>query len=128
VPYFNRRHTRTGGLWEGRFKPFFIDTNRYFFECLRYIDLNPVRAGIVAIAEEYRWCSYRTNARGFDDPLITPHRLYEDLGSCAAERQARYRSLCAEAVNLDKLTRIRHVLNRQPTPGLSPRVGATCSI
>src|SRR6188508_17354 len=73
VPYFNRRHERTGTLWEGRFRSCIVDSARYVLACYRYIELNPVRAGLVDRPESYAWSSYRANADGHDDRLTTPH-------------------------------------------------------
>ena len=64
VQYFNYRYHRTGTLWEGRFKATLIDTDRYLMTCHRYIELNPVRAGLVQRPEEYGWSSFLRNALG----------------------------------------------------------------
>jgi putative transposase len=74
--YFNRRYVRTGGLYNGRYRSMPIDTERYWFTCMRYVELNPVRAGIVKRPDEYRWSSYRFHAMGEPNPLIVPHRMY----------------------------------------------------
>jgi putative transposase len=76
VPYFNQKYSKSGTLWEGRFKANSIDSEHYLLSCYRYIELNPVRAGIVEKPEEYRWSSYRSNAYGEKNDLITPHELY----------------------------------------------------
>ncbi|MGD9951863.1 MAG: hypothetical protein AB7S87_04685, partial [Burkholderiales bacterium] len=68
-----------------------VYTRRYVLACMRYIELNPVRAGIVREPARYRWSSYRANALGEDDALVTPHALYCALGRSPAERQAAYR-------------------------------------
>jgi hypothetical protein len=74
--YFNHHYGRTGTLWEGRHKASLVDAERYLLTLYRYIELNPVRAGMVRAAKDYRWSSYRCNALGWDDPVITPHALY----------------------------------------------------
>jgi putative transposase len=91
--YVNRTYRRSGSLFEGRFRSCLIQEESYLLACQRYIELNPVRAGMVANPEDYRWSSYRTNARGEADPLIQPHELYLSLGSDAAARQTAYREL-----------------------------------
>jgi putative transposase len=93
VPYFNRRHARTGTLWEGRFRSTLIDTERYFLACSRYIELNPVRAGVVDDPAVFQWSSFRANALGESNHLLTPHSTYRALGVRSAERQAAYRAL-----------------------------------
>jgi REP element-mobilizing transposase RayT len=76
VRYFNRKYIRTGTLFESRYRSFVIDTEEYWFTCMRYVELNPVRAGLVHSCGAYRWSSYAANALGRRDPLITPHQLY----------------------------------------------------
>jgi len=90
VRYFNERHGRTGTLWEGRYRSTLVDSERYFFACMRYIELNPVRAGIAGSPAAYRWSSFRGNAMADSDPVLTPHASYRALGSGAAERRAAY--------------------------------------
>jgi len=75
-----------------------VYTRRYVLACMRYIELNPVRAGIVRDPARYRWSSYRANALGEDDALVTPHALYCALGRSPAERQAAYRRSFAGAL------------------------------
>jgi putative transposase len=84
VPRFNRRYERTGALWEGRHRSSLVATDQYLLAVHRYIDLNPVRAGIVAKAEEYPWSSARANLGLADDPLLTPH------GAMAAYRESGF--------------------------------------
>jgi putative transposase len=107
VGYFNRRHARTGTLFEGRFKSSVIDTDTYWFTCMRYVELNPVRAGLVADPADYRWSSYRSNGLGVHDHLIVPHFLYTALGESAASRQQSWRELCGEAIPQEQLFEIR---------------------
>src|SRR3954464_288959 len=76
VPYFNRRYSRTGTLWEGRFKSCLVDSPRYVLGCYRYIERNPVEARMVATPISYRWSSYAGNAGLADDQLLTPHVEY----------------------------------------------------
>ena len=93
VGCFNARYRRTGTLWEGRFKAALVDSDRYLLTCYRYIELNPVRAGMVADPRHYRWSSHNSNAHGADEARITPHPCYLALGNSPLERQARYRAL-----------------------------------
>lgn len=77
--YFNRTYHRSGSLWEGRYKAGLVDTERYLLACYRYIELNPVRAGIARWPEDYPYSSYHGNALGKPDGLVTPHQVYLDL-------------------------------------------------
>lgn len=93
VRYINTVYRRTGTLWEGRFKSAIVDSEQYLLTCSRYIELNPVRAGMVAAPQDYPWSSYRHNARGQRDSLIRPHDVYQSLGPDGASRQERYARL-----------------------------------
>jgi len=107
VPYFNWSRGRTGGLYEGRFRATPIDTEEYMPRCYRYIERNPVRAGLVRDPAEYPWSSYRANALGELDSLISPHELYARLGKDASTRRAAYRSLHDEELDEPALVAIR---------------------
>jgi putative transposase len=93
VRYVNWAHKRTGTLWEGRYRAAPIDSDDYFLSCCRYIELNPVRAGMVAHPRDYIWSSYRAHADGAKDALASDHPLYRRLGKTAGERQQEYRNL-----------------------------------
>lgn len=93
VACFNGRHRRTGTLWEGRFKSALVDSEHYVLACYRYIELNPVRAGMVASAGDYRWTSYHANALGRPEARIRPHAAYERLGVDDNARRDTYRKL-----------------------------------
>jgi putative transposase len=93
VGYFNHFQNRTGTLWEGRYRAAAIDSERYFLTCMRYVEQNPVRAGLARHCGDYRWSSHLANATGTQDPLVTPHYLYEQLGRTGEERQSAYRLL-----------------------------------
>jgi putative transposase len=93
VQYVNRSYKRSGTLWEGRFRSCLTQEEAYLLTCQRYIELNPVRAGMVDHPAEYPWSSYRANAQGEADALVKPHSLYEALGCDAARREAAYREL-----------------------------------
>ncbi len=73
VQYVNRTYQRTGTLWEGRFRSCLTQTEDYVLACYRYIELNPVRAGMVMKPQDYRWSSYHANGLGKPNALITPH-------------------------------------------------------
>lgn len=107
VPYVNQIYGRSGTLWEGRHKGCLIDSARYLFACMRYIELNPVRAGMVEKAVDYRWSSHAANAGGWPDELIEPHALYYSLGGTPDECQTRYRELFDAAPEPDQVRDIR---------------------
>jgi putative transposase len=90
--YFNRLYQRTGTVWEGRHKSSLVQSDRYFLICSRYIELNPVSAGLVAKPEEYRWSSYLANAWGQENGLVH-HKEYIRLGKDKASRGYIYREL-----------------------------------
>jgi putative transposase len=90
VRYYNYTYKRTGTLWEGRYKSCIVQTNDYLIQCYRYIELNPVRAGMVTLPEEYVWSSYSVNALGKDSSLLTPHSEYLRLGKTTEERRQAY--------------------------------------
>ena len=94
---FNRKYARTGSLWEGRHKASVIEADAYLLCCYRYIEMNPVRAGMVTSPDAYRWSSYRANACGGSLSALDPHPTYAALGSTPAVRQAAYRALFAAA-------------------------------
>lgn len=93
VQRINRLYQRSGTLWEGRFKSSLVASEGYILSCYRYIELNPVRAGMVMHPGEYRWSSYRFNAQQALGPWITPHESYQALGADVSTRQAAYRDL-----------------------------------
>lgn len=90
VRYFNDRQQRSGTLWEGRYRSTLIQTERYLLACMAYIDLNPVRAGMVAQARDYPWSSHGHYIGQRQDKVITPHPLYWELGNTPFAREAAY--------------------------------------
>jgi putative transposase len=114
---FNGRHGRTGTLWEGRFKACLVDSGRYFLACSRYIELNPVRAWMVAKPADYPWSSHGGNAGYRKDPLLAPHPEYLALGSDPSERAAVYRTIVAEAMEDGLVAEIRAHLQQQKALG-----------
>lgn len=111
VQYINRTYKRTGTLWEGRFRSCLIQDNTYLLTCQRYIELNPVRAGIVRHPGEFRWSSYRQNGQGEASELITPHLLYGELGRTKEEKLSAYRELFRYQLKDDEIDQIRKATN-----------------
>ena len=111
VRYINKTYRRTGTLWEGRFKSAIVDSERYFLTCSRYIELNPVRAGMVNSPQDYPWSSYRHNAQGQCDTLLEKHSVYLGLGSDNASRHAAYENLFRSALHPGELEQIRFATN-----------------
>ena len=93
VRYFNYTYRRTGTLWEGRFKSCVVQTDKYLLLCQRYIEMNPVRAGMVNHPSEYTWSSYHAHGDGKDIKLWTPHSAYDSLGNSRVDRIKAYREL-----------------------------------
>ena len=115
VRYFNDRHGKAGTLWEGRYRATIVDSERYLMECIRYIDLNPVRAGAVADPAAWRWSSYQYHAGHADaaaDPMLTDHPLFWSLGNTPFARQAAYRELCAEGMRASEAQKISDATNK----------------
>ena len=108
VRYFNYRYQRTGTLFEDRFKSHPVQTSQYFMACSRYIELNPVRAGIVAAPGEYKWSSYCAQALGRPVKMWTPHAEYEQLGSTKGMKQIAYRRLFEEELGAELISEIKH--------------------
>ena len=113
VRRFNDRYQRTGTLWEGRHKATLINSEQYLFACYRYIELNPVRAGMVSDPTAYPWSSFRSNALGERDPLVTQHEQYGVLGTDAGTRQSAYRALFETELDGDTLASIREATNTE---------------
>ena len=109
--YTNRTYERTGSLWEGRYRSCLTQSERYVLACYRYIEMNPVRAGMVSQPDEYPWSSYRANAQGRRNPHLTPHAEFLALGTTEDARQAAYRVLVADALAADLLADIRIATN-----------------
>lgn len=93
VRYFNYAYQRSGTLWEGRFKSCVVEAEHYLLTCMRYIELNPVRANMVSQPEQYRWSSYHANGLGKAINLCRPHDVYTRLGKTRADRLQAYREL-----------------------------------
>ncbi len=107
VLYINHRYGRSGTLWEGRYKASLVQEEDYLLACYRYIEINPVRAGMVEGPGGYRWSSYYRNALGGADPIIVSHERYRALGGSEAERQQTYMGLFRVHVDAGQLKQIR---------------------
>jgi putative transposase len=111
VRRFNYAYTRSGTLFEGRFRTSIVQEDRYLLTCLRYIELNPVRACMVRDPGDYRWSSFRAHAFGARVRLWSPHGLYLDLGNNAKQRQRAWRNLISEPLDLEVMAKVRHCAN-----------------
>ncbi len=107
VPYFNHKYGRSGTLWQGRYRTSVIDSEQYFITCSRYIELNPLRAGMVLSPGDYAWSSYPHHIGVRVDPLITDHPLYWALGNTPFEREAAYKDLAEQALTPEDLIKMR---------------------
>jgi putative transposase len=107
VQYVNRTYKRTGCLWEGRFRSSIVDSEEYLMRCYRYIELNPVRAGIVRHPAHYAWSSYHANALGRSCSVVVPHAQYLALASSEEGRRVRYSELVDGALSSEELEEIR---------------------
>jgi len=111
VQYFNRRHDRTGTLWEGRFRSCITESARYVLACYRYIEMNPVRAGMVTRPVDYRWSSHACNTGRRSETLISPHPEFLALGNESLKRHESYGSLFADDVDTSLMRAIRESTN-----------------
>jgi len=136
VQYINRTYGRTGTLWEGRYRSCLAQDEQYVLACYRYIELNPVRAGMVDHPAEYPWSSYRANGQGESNPLIIAQHEYQKLGRSGEARRRGYRELVLADMEPRLIDEIRtatngnyalgndrfkediaHMLNRRAAPG-----------
>ena len=113
VACFNARYRRTGTLWEGRFKSSLVGGDDYVLTCYRYIELNPLRAGMVAHPDTHRWSSHAYNASSQHEARITPHPAYLALGTNAISRATAYRELVACALSADVVEAVRLHVQQQ---------------
>ena len=111
VQYINRIYQRSGTLWEGRYRSCLTQSEDYVLACYRYIELNPVRAGMVKHPREYPWSSYRCNAEGKKSELLTPHDQYLGLDRQELSRREAYRDLFKAHVDRDVDNQIRLATN-----------------
>lgn len=123
VQAFNRRHRRTGTLWEGRFKSCLVDSDRYLLTVYRYIELNPVRAAMVATPEEHRRSSVHAHLGHRADPLLTSHAVFDGLGCDDLSRAAAYRAWLYESIDASELHAVRLHIKQERALG-DPRFQA----
>lgn len=117
VRYINDSMGRSGTLWEGRYKASMVDSDRYVLACYRYIELNPVRAGMVRDPVDYPWSSFARNGYGGDDSLVHPHPAYQSLSADNKERRGLYRDFVCLGIDEKELEEIRLYTQRQRVLG-----------
>jgi len=113
VRYINKTYRRTGTLWEGRYKAGLIDSEAYLLTCMCYIEMNPVRAGMVKHPSDYRWSSYHSNASNKCNPVLDSHPVYQQLDSDPERRYHAYRELFSNVLDKEELHAIREALNQE---------------
>ncbi|HYN79588.1 MAG TPA: transposase [Lamprocystis sp. (in: g-proteobacteria)] len=112
VQYFNSCYTRTGTLWEGRYRATLLDPANFLLPVSRYLETNAVRDGLVTAPGDYAWSSFAANTTGADDRLVTPHPAYENLGATDQARQSAYLQGFDKPLDAALLTRIRDATNK----------------
>jgi putative transposase len=117
VRVINTIHDRTGTLWESRFRSSLVDSESYLLTCHKYIELNPVRAGLVSDPRDYVWSSHADYIGERTNPLITVHPVYLALGGTNCERRAAFRSLFGTALDDELLEDIRVAINTDSAVG-----------
>jgi putative transposase len=117
VQYVNKTYRRTGTLWDSRYKSSLVEADAYLLTCMRYIELNPVRAAMVRDPASYRWSSHPANGHGHHDGLLTRHSLYLELGATDLDRQAAYRRLFRAELGGDAIDDVRLALDRDQPLG-----------
>ena len=110
VPYFNLKYKRFGTLWQGRFRTSVVDSERYYMLCSRYIELNPVRAGLAASALDYPWSSFAHHAGAKTDALVTDHALFWALGNTPFQREAAYTGMVDQGLSKDEMSKINNAV------------------
>lgn len=120
--YYNTVNERTGTVWDGKYFASFIETNYYLLACYRYIELNPVRAGLAKTPAGYQWSSFHTNACGRNSTIITPHSTYTALGDNPLTRLKAYNELFTQQMSDEELITIRSVLTRNWISKSSPQL------
>ncbi len=112
VQHANQRYGRTGTLWDGRYRATLVDPNAFLLPVCRYIELNAIRAGLVAAPSDYEWSSHAANALGAEDELVRPHATYLALGVDDAARQAAYAEGFATPLDPAFVQRVRDATNK----------------
>ena len=117
--FVNKRSKRSGSLWEGRFKSSIVSTNEYLHACCRYIELNPVQAGLVQKPQEYRWSSARSKVTEYEDSLVDLDPFYTDIGDTADERQVHYLEYLLEGIPDEEEKLLKEAIQREQITGSS---------
>jgi len=112
VRYFNKAYSRTGTLWEGRFKSCLVESEQYLLQCYRYIEMNPVAANMVDDPAEYAWSSYQCNALGKQSSLLSAHAEYMKLGRVPEDRCHAYMALFEHHLDTAQIKDIRQAVNK----------------
>ena len=120
VPYFNHKYGKTGTLWQGRFKASLVNTDVYLLRCYQYIELNPVRAGMVSSPQDYTWSSYRANALAEANAVVSPHSVYQQLGKTKALQAAAYQASFSPGLVTEALNEIRSAVQTGTPLGDKP--------
>ena len=107
VPYINDKYGKSGSIWEGRYKASLVQEDGYFLTVMRYIELNPVRAGMVELPGHYRWSSFCHNVGTKKISFLSPHVIYQGLGDCEGTREKAYQLLFKGHLDETDLKRIR---------------------
>jgi putative transposase len=115
--YVNRIEKRSGSLWEGRFKSSIVSSNEYLLSCCRYVELNPVRAGMVEEPSAYKWSSFAKKIGMKRDPAVDYDRVYTALGNSAAERQQAYEEYVVQTIPEEEIKLIRASIQRNQVTG-----------
>ena len=117
--YYNYIHNRTGTLFEGRYKATLVDSETYLLDCYRYIELNPVRSGIVMCPADYYWSSHGYNALGIEDKVITPHAKFKSLETANNSCFKEYEKLSLLPLSVDVVKEISEATNKSWVLGSS---------
>ena len=117
VQYINTTYRRTGTLWDSRYKSSLIQADTYLLQYMRYIELNPVRAAMVDDPAHYRWTSYRSNALGQANTIVSPHPLYMAMSSTGPRQQSAYRALFRAHLDAAAVAELRLALNQNQPLG-----------
>ena len=126
VQYINRSYRRSGSLWEDRYKSSVVQADNCLLRCMRYVELNPVRAAMVSDPAHYRWSSYRANGLGTLDEHVQPHPLYLSLAADEERRRSVYRALFRSELDDEAVAEIRLALAQSQPLGESRFAEAIC--
>lgn len=124
IRFYHFKYHSSGHLWQGRFKNPIIQTDEYLLECIKYIELNPVRANIVSKPEDYRWSSYKFHAFGEDaDKLLDTDPMYLSLADTDEKRYKTYRNFIALEQDKNIFDLIRKSINNDSILGSDRFIG-----